>query len=116
MPALAAARDVPYSFHDECIEVVEAYFDEFDRVRLSYGKASRKCNKVAAMAGLDSDDVTPHGLRATAAMYHTETGIDMWGLQSFFGWAYPNTARHYILNNARRTQKLLEERHAITER
>lgn len=111
-----AARDVPYSFHDECMEIVERYFTEFDRFTLSTGSVHRNCKKIARKAGVDEDEVTPHGLRATAAMYHVETGMDMWGLQSLMGWAYPNTARRYIMSNSRRTKKLLEERHESSDR
>lgn len=110
-----AARDVPYSFHEEGQRVVERYFGRFDNVRASTSKIHRKFEKAAEMAGIDPDEVTPHGLRATAAMYHVETGMDMWGLQSLMGWAYPNTARRYILNNSRRTKLLLEERHETTD-
>lgn len=106
-----ASRDVPYSFHDTAKEVIEGYFNEYDQVIFSGTKANRMTNRITEKAGLDDVDVTPHGLRATAAMYHVETGIDMWALQSLMGWAYPNTARKYILNNSRRTKNLLEERH-----
>jgi integrase len=111
-----AARDVPYTFHDGCAEILTRFFDEFDRFTLSAGSVARNCNKIAEKAGMDSDEVTAHGLRATAAMYHVDSGMDMWGLQSLMGWAYPNTARRYILSNSRRTKKLLEERHENSDR
>lgn len=112
---IRAARDIPYSFHDECGQTLQAYFDEFDHVLASRTKVARLCDKIADEAGLNAN-VTPHGLRATAAMYHVETGLDMWGLQSLMGWSYPNTARRYILNNSRRTKKLLERRHESSDR
>jgi len=112
---IRAARDIPYSYHDECANVIESYFEEYDHVMASRSKISRKCDKLAEKAGVD-ENVTPHGLRATAAMYHVETGLDMWGLQSLMGWAYPNTARRYILNNSRRTKNLLERRHETSGR
>jgi integrase len=112
---IQAARVVPYSFHDECVEVVESYFDEFDKVMFSRGKAVRLCDELAELASVDKK-VRPHGLRATAAMYHVETGLDMWALQSFMGWAYPSTARKYILNNSKRTKILLEEKHEMSNR
>lgn len=105
---IRAARTVPYSYDDRCVSVIEEYFDEFDEVTVSNSKLSRKVNKASDMAGLNSN-VTPHGLRATAAMRHVEAGIDMWALQSLMGWAYPNTARRYIMDNSKRTKHVLED-------
>lgn len=111
-----AERSVPYSFSPRTKVAIEEYFGRFDEMKVSAGGINRRVQKAADNAPDDLGDVNPHCLRATAAMNHVEAGIDMWALQSFMGWAYPNTARRYILNNARRTKKLLEERHGLTER
>lgn len=112
-----AARSIPYSFDPHIEGLLEPYFDRFDEIKMSAGALHHRVKRAAEEApGDDLPRVTPHTLRATSAMHHVETGIDMWGLQSFFGWAYPNTARRYILNNSRRTKKQLEERHGLTER
>jgi integrase len=111
-----AARTVPYSFSDRCVDIIERYFERFDETMVSSTALKRRFKRAAEEAPQEMPKITAHGLRATAAMHHVDTGIDMWALQSLMGWAYPNTARRYILNNSKRTRKLLEERHETTNR
>jgi integrase len=105
-------REIPYSFSDRCERVIERYFEEFDKMQGSRQTLIRRLNTALEMSELDVDRVQPHALRATAATYHAGTGMDVWTLQAFMGWAYAETAEHYILNSAQRTKKVLEEFHS----
>ena len=106
-----AKRSVPYSFNDRFVNIVNKYFDEYDEFRGSYSAVRRRIDKAAEASNLDTYHVKPHSLRATAATYHAGTGIDVWTLQAMMGWAYANTAEHYIVNSAKRTRLVLEEHH-----
>jgi len=109
-----AERDIPYGWSDQCKNIINEFFDEFDGYYASASSITRRVeDSLEAAEGLDSDDTTPHGLRATAASYHASRGLNVWGLQGFMGWAYPQTAQHYVVYEGERIEKSLDDIHNV---
>lgn len=106
-----AKRGVPYNWSDRCVDVVTEFVSEYDSFPVSKSGIDRRVKKCVENCRRDLDNISPHALRATAATYHASTGMDVWTLQALMGWAYPNTAENYIVNNADRTEVVLNRHH-----
>lgn len=109
----AAAREVPFD-HDPRVQLeIERFFDRFDRWPVSYAVAGRRITAAAEAADdLDADRVYPHCLRASAATYHANRGLQQTPLQALMGWADMSTAQSYIRSSGENTQRALHAVHA----
>jgi len=109
----AAERGVPFDFSPRCEIAIERFFDEYDHWPVSKTVLNRRIKEAASEASeLTEDDVTPHGLRATAATYHAGRGLDVLPLQSLLGWAQLSTARCYIQSSPENTARALHQIHS----
>lgn len=106
-----AKREIPYNWSDRCVDVIQEFKDKYDTFPVSKSGINRRISWCVDECEQDLDSINPHALRATAATYHASTGIDVWTLQAFMGWAYPNTAENYIVNNGDRTEVVLNRHH-----
>lgn len=71
---------------------------------------NRRVGRAAEAAeGLSSDDIHPHGLRATAATRYAARGLDVIALQSMFGWAQLSTAHNYIRRSGENTARAIRD-------
>jgi len=105
-----SVRAVPYDFDDEVAAVVEAFAATggYDHSRVS---VNRRVDRVAEAAGLNTDEVYPHALRATAATYHAYRGLPAPALQSLMGWSQLAVAEKYIRLSGEQTANALREVH-----
>lgn len=109
----AAAREIPYDFSPRLQLEVERFFREWDRWPLSYAVVGRRVTAAAEAAeGQDPDDVYIHALRATAATYHGDRGLDPIPLKAMMGWVSLETSRNYIASSGANTQRALHAAHA----
>lgn len=108
----AAARAVPYDFDDEVQGVVEAWFDEHSEVPVSRVTLNRRVDAAAEAAGLGSDNLYPHALRATAGTYHAYRGLEVAPLTSLMGWENLAVAKKYIRLSGGATARALKEVHS----
>jgi integrase len=103
-----AEREVPYGFHDRCVELLPGFFERFGEYYNSRQAINRRVDAALEAAdGLTVADTTPHGLRATAASHLVSKGLNAWSLQHFMGWAWPNTAQHYVRDDAKQLSTTL---------
>lgn len=109
----AAARAIPFDFHPQTELVIEEYFDRFELFQTSKSGVNRRLDRVCEhVDDVDSDEIYPHCLRATAASYHASRGLDAITLQSLLGWACLGTAHRYVRRSGERTQKALNAIHS----
>lgn len=109
----AAARSVPFDFDARVEIAVERYFDERDAFGTSKSGVNRRLAKaIDHVDELDTGDIYPHCLRATAASYHASRGLDAISLQSLMGWADLSTAHRYVRRSGDRTRKALQATHS----
>lgn len=109
----AAARSIPFDFHPGVEIAIERYFQEFDRFQTSKSGVNRRLAKALERVDeLDSGDIYPHCLRATAASFHASRGLDAISLQSLLGWADLSTAHRYVRRSGDRTRKALHAAHS----
>jgi integrase len=100
----AAARRVHFGFDPRIRLVFERFFDRFEDGWVWSGMtATRDVEKVAEIAGMSTDRLRPHSLRATAATHHAARGMDIYGLMQYFGWIRFSTAEKYINRNVMAT-------------
>ena len=107
----ASARDIPFNFDPRLEMVVEEFFDRVDRYPTSRTTVNRRVDDALEMAGKEKNECSPHGLRATAASYHSGRGLNVVALQSMFGWVQLDTAMKYIKNSGTNTQRALNSVH-----
>lgn len=109
----AASRSVPFDFSPRCEIAIERFFDDHDSWPVSKTVLNRRIKAAAEAAReLEPENVTPHGLRATAATYHAGRGLDVLPLQSLMGWANLSTARVYIQSSPENTARALHQIHS----
>lgn len=106
-----SARAIPFAFDDRVKVVVEAFFDKYDEYPASRASVNRRVDRMCEAAGLPTDSIYPHALRATAATYHSYRGVSAPALQSLFGWANLDVAQKYIRLSGGATADALEEAH-----
>lgn len=109
----AASREIPFD-HDPRVQLaIERFFEKYDRWPLSYAVVGRRITAAAEAAeGLDPDRVYTHALRATAATYHGDRGLNPIPLKALMGWADLSTAQSYIASSGANTQRALHAVHA----
>jgi len=108
----AAVRDVPFGWDQRIAVAIEWLIDTHGGWPHSFSTLQRRLDTALELAdGLDADETTLHGLRATAASYHAGRGLDAGPLQSMFGWRDLSTARNYIAVDGQMTARALGEVH-----
>lgn len=109
----AAVRGVPFDWDPRVQLVIERFFDQFDRFSRSQTAINRRVTRAAEHAdGIDSDNVYPHALRASAASYHASRGLGPNALTSMMGWASLTTAQVYISRSDENTQRAVRSVHS----
>lgn len=108
----AAARSIPFDFSPRCEIVVERFFEAHNKWPKSKTVLNRRIKRAAELSHeLTVDDVTPHGLRATAASTLAAKGLSTLPLQAFMGWADLSTARVYISQSPEHTARAVHQAH-----
>lgn len=109
----AAAREVPYGFDPRVELVVERFLDRYDGWPLSAQTVNRRVKTAAEHADeLSAGQIFPHCLRASAATYHANRGLDALPLQALMGWKDLKTAQHYVATSGENTARALQSVHA----
>lgn len=105
----AAAREIPLEASERARIIVERYFERFEEFMASRTVVNRRVTRAAEAAdeGVDSENTYPHCLRATCASHFAASGIDLVSLKSMMGWASYETAKNYLAESGRRTEKAL---------
>jgi integrase len=92
---------------------IERYFssEEYNQFEPSGTAISRRVKQSAELAPeLNSDEINPHALRATAATYHSGR-LKVLSLMQFMGWCQPSTAKVYFSRNGDNTARQLNSVH-----
>jgi len=108
----AAARAVPFHFSSRVQVALEFLDDEYGGWPYSFSTLQRRLTTALNHAPTLSEDATsPHGLRASAASYHSGRGLDMAALRAMFGWKDLETARQYLNVDGAMTRRALTSIH-----
>jgi len=86
-----SARTIFYGAQPQSKAVIEYYFALNERIGLTRESVYRKIRRIATRAGL-TKKVTPHSLRATAALQFAEAGLSAQALREVMGWSKLETA------------------------
>jgi len=103
-----SARAVPFSHSDRVRDILETFFDRSDTYPASRISINRRVNRAAEAAGLNTEHVYPHALRATAATQMAVDGVSPAALQAIFGWADLSTAVKYVRASGEQARRALE--------
>lgn len=104
-----SVRTIPFDFDEEVEAAVRLFFDEFDEYEHSRASINRRVDRVAEAAGLETQNVYPHALRATAATNLAYQGVPAPALQSMMGWSKLSTATKYIRLSGTATAEALNK-------
>ena len=104
-----SARAVPFGWNEEIVAVINAFFERYDKWPRCRAVVNRRVTKVAQKAGVPTEEVYPHCLRATAGTFHAYRGLSTLALQSLMGWARIDTARKYLRVSGGATAKALDD-------
>lgn len=107
----ASARAIPFDFDETIRQQIEAFFFDYDGWPKSRSSINRRVDDVAEAAGIPTDSIYPHALRATAATWHSYRGLPAPALQSLMGWSKLAVAAKYIRLSGTATRKSLNEVH-----
>lgn len=107
-----SARSVPFDFSARVEMVIDHSFDVYDGWSASYQTLKRRIDRVSDMYDYIDSDVYPHCLRATAATYHTNRGLDPANLKSMFGWSLLSTSKKYLSESDANLQRTLRSVHS----
>lgn len=92
----ASIRTVPFGFDERVAETIEAFFFHHEHYPGSRCSVNRRVDRLAEAAGMATDRLYPHALRATAATHHAFQGVPIAALQALFGWSDLATPKKYI--------------------
>lgn len=106
-----SARTIPFDFSKRVEACLREFYSEHDAYPHSRASLNRRMDQLAEAAGMRSDEIYPHCLRATAATFHAYRGLSPVPLQSLFGWTDMSTAQKYIRLSGGATAKALNEVH-----
>jgi integrase len=90
----ASARAIPYGFSETAIEIVERFVDEVGHLDMDQSTINRRVNTLQARA--QTGNVYPHALRAAAAFFWANLGLEAVYLLAIMGWKDLRVAVHYI--------------------
>ncbi|MDB2225774.1 site-specific integrase [Halorubrum ezzemoulense] len=90
----ASIRAIPYGYSERSIEIVETFVDEVGHLDVAQSTINRRVNTLQERASLDR--LYPHALRAAAAFYWAEQGMEAHYLQALMGWEDMRVAVAYI--------------------
>lgn len=91
----ASIRAIPYGYSERSIEIVETFLDEVGHLDVAQSTINRRVNTLQERAGLGGR-LYPHALRAAAAFYWAEQGLEAHYLQALMGWKDMRVAVAYI--------------------
>lgn len=90
-----SVRPIPYGWSPRAVEVVESFVDEIGGFSVCQSTLNRRIDTLHSRAGLDGN-IYPHALRAAAALWWANRGMQSHYLQAFFGWEDMRVANSYI--------------------
>lgn len=107
-----AIREVPFGFSARVEVMVDRFFNRYDEYPHSEQSVNRRVGRAAEHSeALDSDNLYPHALRATAATFHAGRGLSVTPLQSLMGWSDLSTPMKYVQRSGKNTARELSNIH-----
>ena len=103
-----SARVIPYRELTKAEKVIPAFFEINKEIPITTGPGITYRVKSWVKDLEITTKVSPHVLRATAAMKMANEGFSSQALKSYFGWADLQTADKYIHNSSRAAERDLE--------
>lgn len=106
----AAAREIPFDSVVRAGLAVDRFFEHFDAFPHSQSAVNRRVDRMARQAqGIEEGDVYPHALRASAATFWADHGLNAHSLKGLMGWSQLSTARNYISDSSERTASAMRD-------
>lgn len=106
----ASVRSIPYGSISTRVEfAVEWLCATHDGWPYSSSTVRRRIEEAAENAPGLEREVTPHGLRGTAATFHAGNGVRWQALKTMMGWRENDTPKQYLSIDGAMTRKALGE-------
>jgi integrase len=104
----ASVRAVYYGYSQRAVNVIETFADEIGELDYSASTISRRIDRLVEDAGI-THNVYPHAMRAAAALYWADEGVDIHFLKAMMGWETMDVAVHYIQKSGRQLAAHIEQ-------
>lgn len=91
----ASVRAVYYGYSQRVVSVIERFADEIGTLDYAPSTINRRVDQLAEDAGIEGN-IYPHALRAAAALFWADKGLEAHFLRAMMGWETMDVAVHYI--------------------
>lgn len=108
----ASTRRIYYGWSPRTIATIEAFADQVGELDMTASTINRRVDKLAERAGIDN--LYPHALRATAAMFWSRLGLEPHYLQAMMGWTSLDVAVAYLRATGTQLGRRIERAFATT--
>lgn len=108
----AGARSIYYGWSGQTIDAVEQFADCVGELDMDPSTINRRVDAVAERAGI-GQNVYPHALRAAAALFFADLGLEAHYLQALMGWESIEVAVAYLRISGVQLAQRIERAFAI---
>lgn len=108
----AGVRAIYYGWSAQTIDAVERFADDVGELDMDIGTINRRVDKLAEYAGIQHN-MYPHALRASAAFFWADLGLEAAYLQAIMGWGSIEVAVAYLRASGRQLAQRIERAFAI---
>ena len=88
------SRSVPFDFDPDIADVIKYIMNKYTKNPFSYAQIRFRIRTLAKITRIL--DLSPHGLRATAATFFARDGMKAYHLTTIMGWHDIAIANHYV--------------------
>lgn len=108
----SGARSIYYGWSPMTIDAVEQFADYVGELDMDASTINRRVDTLADRAGIDRN-IYPHALRASAALFFADLGLEAHYLQALMGWKSIEVAVAYLSVSGVKLAQRIERAFAI---
>lgn len=110
----AGVRGIYYGWSMQTINAVEEFADLVGELDMDASTVNRRVDKLIERAGV-RENIYPHALRASSALFWADLGLEAAYLQAIMGWKSIEVAVAYLRASGRQLAQRIERAFAFTE-
>jgi len=100
------SRAIPFDFDPDIVSVIQYIMDKYQRNPFSYSQIRFRIRSLGKIAQIR--DLSPHGLRASAATFFARDGMKAYHLTTIMGWHNITIANYYVKMYGMDTKKEID--------